>query len=139
MKHEKTKDGYFLKLEKGDEVVETMKKFLKEMKIFSAQFQGFGSVEKVDIAHYTPQTKEYSNRLFYDVMSMVSLNGDVSELNGEPMVHAHICVADNRFQCFGGHLRSAIVALDCDIVLRQLDIKLKRKLDKGLGVTSIDL
>ena len=47
-------------------------------------------------------------------------SGNVSLLNGEPIVHAHITFADEQGRCFGGHLGPNTLVFNMEILLTTL-------------------
>ena len=63
--------------------------------------------------------------------------GNVSLLNGEPIVHAHITFADEQGRCFGGHLGPNTLVFNMEILLTTLSAakSVVRKMDPQTGLT----
>jgi hypothetical protein len=63
--------------------------------------------------------------------------GNVSLLNGEPIVHAHITFADDQGRCFGGHLGPNTIVFNMEILMTTLSAAqpVVRKMDSQTGLT----
>jgi len=50
-------------------------------------------------------------------MEITKLTGNVSLKDGQPMVHAHITLADEQGQAFGGHLAEGTRIFACEVII----------------------
>ena len=71
--------------------------------------------------------------------TIISLNGNISEVDGSPFVHIHIIIGDSDYRTFGGHLGSAIVGITCEIILTMTDDVINRKLNDEFKLNFWDL
>jgi predicted DNA-binding protein with PD1-like motif len=72
-------------------------------------------------------------------MEILSLVGNVSLIDGVPFIHAHICVSDNTFSIIGGHVKSCIISLTCEIYLQSYYPKIHRIKNEKLGISTLNL
>lgn len=135
------KDGarIILRLDDGDEIISSLKAICKKEKIKSAFFSGLGAAKRAEIAHYNPKTKKYKTKKPKGPLEIVSLTGNVAMLQGEPVVHAHVCFSVPDFSTFSGHLMSAEVYPTCEILMTPFGIKIERKFDEKTGLNLLRL
>ena len=131
MQYKKVSGGYFIKIEKGEEVLETLTKFCKDNNLKSGSISGIGGTNDVSIKYYDMEKKEYLPINFggknYEI---ISLNGNISLVEGKPFVHLHIMIGDSDYRTFGGHLGKAVVGLTAEIMINMTEDIIERKLDE---------
>ncbi|MEO0096965.1 MAG: PPC domain-containing DNA-binding protein [candidate division WOR-3 bacterium] len=128
---------YFLRLEKGEEIISSLKNFSKEKNIKGAFFYGIGAGKDFIIGYYDLVKKEYLKKEHRRECEIVSLIGNISYLKREIFIHAHIIISDKKFKIFGGHLFSAKVSATLEIFLFLIDKKLMRKPFPDIGLNLI--
>ena len=70
-----------------------------------AVFSVIGAVERARLGYYNQNTRKYIESLrLDDRLEIVSCLGNVSLKDGQIQVHAHIVLANDHGQCYGGHL-----------------------------------
>ncbi len=128
---------WVIRLEKGEKIISTLKKFCLENKIQGGFFYGLGAVDVVEIAHYSFEKKIYFNQKIDKELEILNLTGNIAT-EKELIIHAHITVADESFHAFSGHLNEGKVNPTMEIFLFELPI-LKKKLDPTTGLKLLDL
>ena len=141
MKYKTTKQGHVIKLERGENVIETLTAFCAENNISVGVFQGIGAVERVKIGYYDLGKKEYFFRDEAGVFEVASMQGNVALVDGKPFIHAHAVLSrcDATCECIGAHIKEAFVAVTLEIYLTPLDVSISRKLDDDIGLKLLDL
>lgn len=134
-------NGYFLALERGEEVMSTLKRFCQENQLHWAQFSGIGALEDVQIGYYDLENRRYVFRTEEGPFEVANMDGNVTELEEEPIIHAHTVLArcDQSLATIGGHLRSATVALTLEVCMWQITQPMLRALDEETGLNLIQL
>lgn len=136
MKFKKVNDNlYVIRIEVGEEIVDEIISFCKDLDIHSAEITGIGAVGEAELMHYSVERKQYSSRNFEEELEICSLFGFITEAG----LHTHIVLANNRMQTFGGHLKSAIVSGTCELTLKKIPMKLKRFHEEQTGLKVLDL
>lgn len=139
MKFVKDKSRYILKLERGEEVVESITSFAKQEGIDNALVSAIGAVDKITLGFYELKTKSYHWRDFTGDLEVTSLTGNITLLEGSPFLHAHLTIADENLNSFGGHLKEARVGVTLEVIIEKLDSNISRKMDREIGLNLLDL
>ena len=134
-------NGFFLVLARGEELIATLELFCENNEVHWAQFQAIGAVEDVDIGFYDLATRQYMFQREEGPFEVASMDGNISEINEEPLVHVHAVLSqcDETLRCIGGHIKSARVALTLELSLWHVSQPLLRKRDEETGLNLIDL
>jgi predicted DNA-binding protein with PD1-like motif len=82
--------------------------------------QGLGAVECARIGYYDQDTFSYRYLELDRHLEILSLTGNISLRGGEPAVHAHVTLADDQGQSFGGHLVPGTRVFAFEFVIQEL-------------------
>jgi len=123
-----------IRLDAGDEIVASLKKACRELPAHYAHFSGIGACRSAEISHFDTKEKRYSTRKFGGMLEIVSLCGNITSVDNEPFVHAHIALGLPDFSVLGGHLVSAEISPACEIILEQVPLAVGRKQDAESGL-----
>ena len=127
-----------IKLEKGEDLLETLNSIVERENIEAGFFTGIGALSKVRIGIFIQG--KYEEITIEDELEIVSLLGNISLKDGKPFVHAHITVSKKGGEAFGGHLLpGSIISVTCEIFLVRLKNPIKREFDKELKLYLLDL
>ena len=134
-------NGFFLVLDRGEEVFSTLAAFCRQSDIHWAQFSGIGAVENVEIGYYDLPNRQYVFRQESGPFEVANMDGNIAELNEEPLIHAHAVLSrcDDSLACIGGHLRKATVALTLEICVWEVTQPLSREFDEDTGLNLISI
>ena len=138
MKYKKEGNRYVLVLDRGDELIASIQKLADDESIDSGFVSGIGAADKVEMAIYNPATKEYCSKVLDMDMEICSLNGNITNLNGKKFAHIHAVLSDSKLKCYGGHVKSALISVTCEIEI-VLCCEMKRKKNEEIGLNLIDL
>ena len=140
MRQKRASNGFFIKLEKGEEIIEQLTKFCKKNYIKSGLISGIGGTDNVSIKYYDLDKKEYLSKNFsgknYEI---TSLSGNISEVDGNPYLHVHITISDSDCQTFGGHLGAGVISVTGEIMISITDDVIHRKFDDEFKLNFWDL
>jgi len=124
---------YLLRLERGEKIIETLKKFCQKEKIRGGVFYGLGAVDEAEVAHYDVKTKKYTSKKFNLALEMVNLTGNIGFFQKETIIHAHASFADKNMQPLAGHLVEAKISGTAEIFLIKTK-KLNKFYDQETGL-----
>ncbi|MFA6273536.1 MAG: PPC domain-containing DNA-binding protein [Candidatus Paceibacterota bacterium] len=141
MQSKKLEEGYVIKLEKGEEIVESLAQFCAENYIKSGMISGIGGSDDVSIKYFDKEKKEYINKKFNDQdYEIISLTGNISLIEEKPFPHIHIMIGDSEYKTFGGHLGFAVISITCEIfIITAHDDTINRKMDEEFKLNFLDL
>jgi hypothetical protein len=112
------KRAFLIRLDYGKDIIVQLEDFLSENGIKSAFVAGIGAVKTAEIGYYDQLRKEYIKKRFDERAEILSLNGNISLLDGRIFPHIHVVLGyDNRV--YGGHLFSAEV-FACELFVVEL-------------------
>lgn len=134
MQYTKNDDGILLRLDPGDEIVESILKVTKEAQITTAEVSGIGATDDFEIGVFNLDTKEYDLHQFTGNHEITNLCGSISVMDEEPYQHLHITCANFEGKCIGGHLLRANISLTCEIFIRKVQGLITRKKNEDIGI-----
>ncbi|MCD6451787.1 MAG: DNA-binding protein [Acidobacteria bacterium] len=134
MKVKKVALGYLIRLDKGEDVLSSLKKFVVENEIKSGVIFGIGTIDNVKLSYYEPEEKKYFHKEFKGSCELGNLTANISYLNGEPLIHAHATISSSDLSAYTGHLSSARIALTGEFLVLTFDFELTRKYDPDTGL-----
>ncbi|VVC02807.1 Uncharacterised protein [Candidatus Bilamarchaeum dharawalense] len=129
MQYKNTGKEIVVRLDEGEEIIESLKVICKNEGVESAVITGIGAARKVEIGHWDPKTKKYDTKKFTGLLEIVSLSGNVTTMNDEPMIHLHMAIGMDDFSTKSGHLMNAEIYPTCEITLLPISIKITREKD----------
>lgn len=139
MQYRKVENGYFLRLEKGEEVLGSIAQFAAKTNIGSGAFFGLGAINNIELGYYDLKTRKYEKEKFKEDMEVGNITGNIAFLDGKPFVHTHVTVSGKDLRAYTGHLFSAEVALTLEIFVFTASAKIERKMDAAVGLNLLDL
>lgn len=117
MQYRKLDDGaYVARLYRGDDPINCIEKIARDEEIGGAVF-GIGAMQWAEIGYFKFDTRRYMRKRFDEEREMLSLSGNISFMNGEPIVHAHVVLGAEDFSIIGGHLFAGAVSATCEIII----------------------
>lgn len=131
--------GFILRLDRGDSVAELLRQFAAEQRIPAAFISAVGALRDVTLGYFDLNLKEYRKKQFTGIYELVSFQGNLAALNGEPIWHIHTVLADREMQVVGGHFFDAQVAVTFEAHIITEDILLHRKPDSETGLNLLNL
>jgi len=125
--------------EKGDEVLETLRRFANEQRLLASHFTAIGALSDVVIGFFDLVQKDYKKIPIGEQVEVLSLTGDIAFEGDVPKIHAHIVVGKSDGTAHGGHLIAGHVFPTIELILVESPKYLQRRLDKETGLALIDL
>ncbi len=139
MKVKQVENKLIVRIDKGEEIVESIMDVCKKYHVTLGSIMGIGATNKVTIGLYDVEKKEYHSKEFTGNFEIAPLVGNISMMNDEPYLHIHINVCDEKHHSYGGHLNSAIVSATCECIIDGIDDTLKRSVDAKTGLNLFDI
>jgi predicted DNA-binding protein with PD1-like motif len=130
---------YFIRLDAGEKIIDSLKSLCERDRIGAAVLSGLGAVAEAELGWFDREAKDYRTIHIEEPCEIVSLYGNVTLLEGRPFLHCHVVLADRAFEVQGGHLREAVVSATCEITLTRFFDEIGRKKDAATGLYLLDL
>lgn len=138
MEYRKFDDNYVVRLNKGEEVIEVLKELCLKENIKLAKITGLGASNLVEIGIFNVNTKEYNTKVFEGMFEITSLVGNVTRKDGEVYLHIHINFGDENGNVKGGHLVRANISATSEIIVRNINGEVGRKLSDEIGLNLLE-
>ncbi len=128
--------AHILKPPFGSDLLKELQDYVLAENINLAWLSGVGAVSKANIRYYDQPKQQWIENQFDQRLEVAGMWGNVSLLNGEPIVHVHIVVADEKGHAYGGHLADGTLVFNLEILLTVLSgPPVIRKMDPETGLT----
>ncbi len=127
-----------VRLDKGEEIVSSLMKVVKEYNVKLGTIQALGATNYVKIGLFNVEEKKYYSNVLTKDMEITSLIGNISQKDGEPYLHLHINVADGKQNVYGGHLNECIISATCELFIDVIDGEVDRYFNEEIGLNLID-
>lgn len=130
-------DTVLLRIDRGEEIIETVKKVAEKERIRLASVEALGAVDDFTVGVYDVAAKRYDSKTFTGAFEIVSLVGTITEKDGAFYQHLHMSAGNKNCEVFGGHLNRAVVSVTCEMVIRVLSGAVDRAPDPETGINLI--
>jgi predicted DNA-binding protein with PD1-like motif len=126
--------SFMLRLEPGDDVLDTIQSFCRDQTVSNATIQGIGSVEDPTLAHYSMHTKEFHNQTLSGVFEVASLVGNIALVDNQPFAHLHATLAGPDLLSRAGHLVQANCSATLEVLVTSYPTALHKRHDETIGL-----
>ena len=134
MQYRKFENKFFIRIDKGEEIMSTLENFCKEKNIKLAEVKALGAVDDFEVGLFDVVEKKYHKNNFKFPAEITSLWGTVTTQNGQVYLHIHMSAGDSKGNVFGGHLTRAVVSATCEMIVEISDGIVERKFNDDVGL-----
>ena len=135
MEYRRFGDSVVLRIQKGEEILETIKEVCAREQIALAEVSGIGAVNDVTLGVFNSEKFEYESQRFTGDMEIASCTGSVTQMNGEIYLHLHMVVGNvTKSIVHTGHLNQARISLTGEFILRVIDGQVGREYSPEVGL-----
>ena len=141
MKYRRNGDQILIRIDKGEEILDTIFKICTVEKIYGAVFSGIGACSKAVVSSYIPEMNDFTNHEADGLLELISLSGNISREDNVPFEHTHALFSyleDGEQKVLAGHLKLALVSYTAEILLIVTDT-IEKTFDPTVGITVWDL
>ena len=151
MEYKKIGETYYVRMDRGDEIIGNILEICRKESIPSAIFSGIGGCSNAELQVFIPETGSFESEQLEGMLELVSLNGNVvSADDGQLYHHTHALFSfkggnhdvdnivgghqDGQHGMAGGHLKATTVLYTAEIELRPtIGGSIGRKFDPETG------
>lgn len=109
------------RLNHGADLLEELTDICNTQGITLGRLEVLGAVQKARVGYYNQETREYEFSALDRPLEILKLTGNISLKDGDPIIHAHITLADETGRAFGGHLAPGTVLFAGEYVIEQYE------------------
>lgn len=134
MEYRKFGNTVMARADRGEEILESIKRIALAENIKLASVSALGAVDDFTVGVYNVEEKKYYSNNFTGSFEIVSLTGTINTMNGEFYAHLHMSAGNDRGEAFGGHLNKATVSATCEMVITLINGRVDREYDEITGL-----
>lgn len=137
MKYIRKNEKIFLRIDKGEEIIESIKAVLDKENVLCGSVSGIGATDNFEVGIFNLETKKYDSFSFSDNHEINCLCGNITAFENKPYIHLHITCTGKGCNVVGGHLLKAIISVTSEIVIDIIDISIKREHNAELNFNQV--
>ena len=131
------KKVHVFRVKPGQELLGEITRYCREHSISSGVVIGIiGSVERARLNFLMELPGKYESVDYSGPLEIVCAQGSVAVRNDSPIIHIHIQLSRQDI-CRGGHLAEATVFSTAEVVIGELDQRLRRQPDSYTGLNEL--
>ena len=134
MQVQKTDEGVFIRLDRGEQVLTSLQQAFREANIRSGIVQAIGALEDVELGYFVLSEKQYRRKKLEGIFELLAFSGNISQVDGQAFLHAHAVIGDPEFRVWGGHFFDAKVAVTMEVFVYPVNYALSRQHDTFTGL-----
>ena len=139
MEYKRCGKKVLVRIDLGEEIVETLKQLCTSLEIKLGTIQGIGATNKATIGLINTKTKKYSSIELTGDYEITCLLGNITTMQKKTYLHLHITLCNEKNQAVGGHLTSAVVSATFEGVIDVLKGEINREYDETIGINRMKL
>lgn len=130
---------YAVRLDAGDEILESLAALAEKEGLSLAAVSGLGAAGEVTLGIFQPGEKQYYSQTFAGAYEISSLTGNITRMEGKPYLHLHITIGNPvTGECHAGHLSRAVISATAEIFITVLDGEAGRKFSNEVGLNLLE-
>lgn len=139
MDYRREKSTIYLRVDKGEEVVETIKRVCAQEQVKGGYFQGIGACDAAVLSTWITEREDFIQHDLSGMLEMISLMGNIlTDQNEELLTHSHAVFSyltdDGEVGVTAGHLEEAWISYTGEIVLTPAEEKISCMFDQRAGI-----
>ncbi len=138
MEYRKFGNRYMVRIDTGEEILESVKNLCRAERITLGEFRALGAARHLELGVYEVTNREYFKETFDGVYEITSLFGTISEKDGDIYLHAHLSASTLKGETIGGHLNSAVICGTCEMVIEPMEGHVGRAVNELTGLNDLE-
>ncbi len=138
MEYIKSAQNYIIRLDRGEEVLESISALCEKENIRAGYVTGLGAANNIEMGIFDTEKKQYFKRTFTGDYEISALVGNISRQNGKPYLHFHITIGNPSAQDYAaGHLTKCVISATGEIYLTAVEAEVGREFSEEIGLNLI--
>ena len=134
MEYRKFGNTLVVRIDKGEEILESVKVLAEKENIKLASIQALGAINDFTVGVLDTATRQYRSNSFTGAYEIVSLTGTINTKNDAFYCHLHLSAGNGKGEGFGGHLNRAVVSATCEMIVTLIDGRVDREFSDEIGL-----
>lgn len=137
MEYRRFGDTIVVRMDKGDEIVESVLRLAEQENIRLASVSGIGATADFTVGVFDLNRGVYNRYNYAEPCEITALAGNINTMNGKTYTHLHITCAGENGKMMGGHLNRAVISLTGEFFIRIAEGSVDRALDPELNINRL--
>ena len=139
MEYRRFPQGYALRLDPGEEVVDCLTCLAEKENIRLGTVSALGAANDVTIGIFNTAEKKYYSRRYEGQYEISALVGNVTRQEGKPYLHLHITIGNPvTGEVRAGHLSACTISATLELFLQVWDGEIGRKFSDTVGLNLLE-
>ncbi len=135
MEYRKFGSDYVLRIQKGEEILESIQTVCRQENILLGSVTGIGAVGELTLGVFNSEKFAYETKDYTGDMEIASCMGNITTKQGQCYLHIHMAAGNPTKGVFvGGHLSRGIISLTGEFVLHAIPGQVEREFDPQVGL-----
>lgn len=114
--------------------MEALTRFAGNEKVRTARLQGIGAFSDAVLGFYDRDRREYERFPVEDETEVLALLGNLTTMDQDPRVHAHVTLSRRDGSALGGHLFEGRVGATLELFVLEVPGEVQREVDEEVGL-----
>ncbi len=129
---------YLVRIDRGEEVMESLMKMCKKEGILLGSVSGLGAADYAKIGIYRVADHQFEGKEYFGEQEVSSVVGTITQKDGEPYLHLHANLCDDDMNIHGGHLTACRISGTCELTVTVFEGYVGRVQDEETGLMKFD-
>jgi uncharacterized protein len=130
---------FLLVFDPADDVVPEIDRFARAERVGAARLTGVGALSQTTLGYFRRETRSYEPIAIDEQVELLSLVGDITLKDDQPLLHAHAVIGHRGGGTSGGHLIAARVWPTLELFVDAYPAKVVKQQRPELGLAVIDV
>ena len=131
MEYKRFDHTLYVRLDRGEEILASLKKLSEAEDIRLADVRGLGATDDFAVGVYDVETRKYYPLAFTGAHEITSLLGNINTMDGAFYCHLHMSAGDVTGRVVGGHLSRCVISATAELVISVTDGEVDRFRDEA--------
>ncbi len=125
MDYKKIGHKYYLRVDRGEEIISSIREVCQREKIASATYMGIGGCQSAEIQTFVPEQKSFVTERIEGMLELISFMGNViSDDAGSLYSHTHASysfIENGQHRIVAGHIKASTVLYTAEIEISPVE------------------
>ena len=143
MDYRRMHDTYYVRVDKGEEIITELLQICRKEEIQSAVFTGIGGCSHAELQTFVPEKGEFETETLDGMLELINITGNIVTDNDQLFHHTHAVFSykeGSEHKMAAGHMKALTVLYTAEIELRPVIggvIRRKHDPETGTGFWSL--
>ena len=135
MEYRRYGSDVILRIQKGEEILESIRAVCEKEDIRTGSLSGIGAVNELTLGVFNSGRFVYETSDYTGDMEIASCVGNISTMDGKCYLHVHLVAANpTKGVLVGGHLSRGVISLTGEFIIHAIPAQVEREFSPEVGL-----